>query len=270
MKKTRLLLIGKIALELILQEESLDPPFLRFAGDRAGRSADGPPFRLKVEEDLPIQAAELPEDSQPLSIFTGPEGVINFRTAALEGSLNIPTRMGTIRQTPGSRGYQAGLQILLSQLLVDHGRILIHGAGLEKQGSAFLFVGPSGAGKSTVAQLSALPMFSDEMCCIHTHRDAPPSLSGTPFGRCTLEAERPLTAIYWLEQAPVDALEPLHPAEALRLLFGQTVMGTGDSVHLARLFGLTAELVRRVPVHRLRFTLSRNFMGLINDTAYSN
>lgn len=258
------LTVGGARLDLDLPESSLDPAFLPFAEDLTGEPGEGPDFQVEIREDLPVPVVETaPGEYAGEALRSTPEGIVAFHSPAFTGSLDFGERRGTFRQTPGSRAYRAGLQVLLSHLLERRGRILVHGAGLVAGGSGWLFSGPSGAGKSTLARMSDLPVLNDELCCLHTGGNGTVTVSGTPFGFHTCAGEFPLTRIFWLEKSTADELGDWSPPDALNSLFSQTVSGAGDPAHLAGVFRRVADVVRRTRLHRLRFTRSRRFLDVI-------
>ncbi|MBP7866927.1 MAG: hypothetical protein KA419_13370 [Acidobacteria bacterium] len=269
MTETFRLSLSGARLDLRLPPASLDPSFARFKLHPSDPSTNGAVFTVAVEEDLSPPPAASALTGCPLTLLDGNPGVIAFDSPVFRGRLDLPGRRGAFHQTPGSRAYRAGLQILLSHLLESRSRILVHGAGLVDGETAWLFAGPSGAGKSTVAELAGRPLLNDELCCVGIDGESTPTLSGTPFGRCDLTGTFPLAGICWLEKSATDECEALPPAQALRLLLSQTVAGAGDPDHLSRLFRHTADLVRRSPVYRLRFTRSRQFMDVMDATRKS-
>ncbi len=287
--------IGGIRLGLSLREELLDPPFILYAHDQTDPQLSLPPdFHLTVLEDGPPPGPpppaamwhRLPADGElptehgqdaraTITLLSGDE--IRIDSPRFAGRLDLARGWGEFHQGRDTRDYRVALQVILSHLMVPRGGLLIHGAGLAQPpegaegpgggpgagAAGRLFVGPSGSGKSTVAALSEWPVLSDELCAVDVRHPGGPVLSGTPLGLCTTTAGFPLRGICLLEQSPRDELEPVAPASALPLLLAQTVGGAGEPGQCARVFERAADLVERVPVGRLRFTRSREFVRLM-------
>jgi len=247
--------IGGIRLALHIRAALLDPPFSFY------RTGTGPPvdFRLTVSEDQPPSDRPYvhhhPADIQQ----DGDE--IRVDAALFSGRLDMAAGEGLFHQLPETRDYRVALQIVLSRLLAGRGGWLAHGCGLVQEGQGWLFLGPSGAGKSTVAALADTPVLGDELCVVSGCDSAIPQLHGTPLGLSAAAGPVPLAGLFWLEQAPTDAVQPIPPADALPLLMSQMVSGGRESGHLARLAELAGRCLNNIELRRLRFTRSRNFMA---------
>jgi hypothetical protein len=69
-------------------------------------------------------------------------------------------------------GVMNGLMFVLSHRLISHGGLLLHGAAVQKDDNAVLFLGFSGAGKSTITHLCRPDVcFSDDGVIIRKERD---------------------------------------------------------------------------------------------------
>jgi len=93
-------------------------------------------------------------------------------------------------------------------VMVNRGRLMVHGAGIKKRKGGYLFLGTSGTGKSTVAALSSGDnVLSDDAtvievagCACHLH--------ATPFRQAGSEQSSPKRL--YLQQEKLDKLLFLH------------------------------------------------------------
>jgi hypothetical protein len=148
---------------------------------------------------------------------------------------------------------------LMHRLALGHG-IEVHALGLaDDDGSGYLFLGHSGAGKSTTARLwkqqSGVRLLSDDRIILRKQDDNI-VMYGTPWhgdaGVASPESA-PLTAIFLLEQAPVDELLPLSQTKATAELFARAFVP--HYLKSGIQFGLdfADEVTRSVPSSVFRF-----------------
>lgn len=178
-------------------------------------------------------------------------------------------------------------------LLHQRGLLPLHANAVEVDGEALAFLGPSGAGKSTLAMGFhdlGLRVIADDICVVRLAEDCSVQVSpGLPRFRLWQEAleatgrsaghyersyagdeqfnkfdvpidvegtarkDRPLRALYILEQGDRLAIERLHGIGAVEPVFANTYRGefvtaaNGASNH----WSTVMQLVRQVPVFRL-------------------
>lgn len=147
----------------------------------------------------------------------------------------------------------------------------LHASAVLKGGRAILFLGASGQGKSTLAAYSrhapgaGCQRIADDIVpcalvggvpCVRPHF---PQLKLAVEERYPLGADEnvPLGALVVLQptrEKPGTAIEPLPATAAVKALAEQTVAVSlfDRALHRAHL-GFVAEIVRAVPVHRLRY-----------------
>jgi len=153
-------------------------------------------------------------------------------------------------------------QILLTEALYAHGRVLLHAAGGDGPGGGVAFCGPSGAGKSTVTRLlGARPGYrflSDDRLFVdlpHTGREQL-RLHGTPWPGDAVVARAESTALdalCFLEHAPVTRLSALSPRAALERLLPVVTLPWFDRERIGDLIERCARLVSARPCYRLAF-----------------
>jgi hypothetical protein len=123
----------------------------------AGRPLRVEVRRAEVDYFVPPGFTRGPEDYRML---TAHDGRI-FRTTSyrLASWIDVAARRGVVafgrgELDPPLRAFENFLRSAVAWLAIDAGGFFLHGAGIVRGGSAFLFYGPSGAGKSTLAALS--------------------------------------------------------------------------------------------------------------------
>ena len=138
--------------------------------------------------------------------------------------------------------------------------IEVHALGVaDEDGSGYLFLGHSGAGKSTTAQLwkrqPGVRLLSDDRIILRQLGDEI-FMYGTPWhgdaGVASPECTR-LTAIFLLEQSPVDELQPLPQAQAAAELFARAFVPHYRKSALQFSLEFSDRVTRSVPNSIFRF-----------------
>ncbi|MHC5082187.1 MAG: hypothetical protein ACYTHN_24545, partial [Planctomycetota bacterium] len=162
---------------------------------------------------------------------------------------------------------------VLSTALAERGGLLVHGAGIVREGRGYAFLGLSGAGKSTVAVLSQGALLADDGLILRQGKEGF-RIFATPF--CQLRKENswekgvalgsaPLEGLIFLEKGAEHGLRPLAKPEAASILLQQLI-------HYFRLFPdgaaekgfhTVVDLVERVSPKRLQFKKDAGFWDLI-------
>ncbi len=149
-------------------------------------------------------------------------------------------------------------QILLSYLLGGTG-VIMHAAGFRVAGRGLVFAGASGAGKSTVSRLFAAhgatdPLSDDRIIVRRSGQGF--AAWGTPWpGEAKIAENRslPLDALFFLNQAPHNAVRRLAPGPALARLLPLVSIPWYDPEPLARSLAFCDELLTGVPAYELQF-----------------
>ncbi|HXK08469.1 MAG TPA: hypothetical protein VMT70_02370 [Vicinamibacteria bacterium] len=136
------------------------------------------------------------------------------------------------------------------------GGLPLHAAGVVMDGRGVVFFGPSGAGKTTVASTSPVPVLSDELVAVAPGRPFDLVRSGfwgeQGSGRRVEPA--PLALLVDLARGPRLRFTALRPAVAAGRLLASVPVPRAPSLW-SRVLAVGAELVRRVPVHRMEWAL---------------
>ncbi len=144
----------------------------------------------------------------------------DFRAA-----LDTAAGSGTLQASPREQCLDAFLRSLLSALLLRSGGLMLHSAGLVKNGRAYVFLGRSGAGKSTLSRLAAASgtaeVISDEINMLRPE-DGCWRAYGSPFwGEMRSEGRQgswPLGGVFLLKKARANRVSACGGPEALPLL----------------------------------------------------
>ena len=154
----------------------------------------------------------------------------------------------------------------------NHTDIIVHGAGISRKETGFLFCGPPGSGKSTVAGLSGKNSVLHDDMNIVSMVNGEIFLEGVPFNPKCIERQSgrvPLARIFSLYQAPAAGIDPLTPAAAVKKLLPETFLPltvTGRKTVGAFQILLTAlqKLCTAVPCYTLKFTKDASFWKIID------
>ena len=149
--------------------------------------------------------------------------------------------------------------VLMHRLALGEG-VELHALGLADQdGSGYLFLGHSGAGKSTTARLwmrqPGVPMLSDDRIILRQH-DGNYRMYGTPWhgdAGVASAGSAPLTAIYFLEQAPAHQILPVAPPQAAAELFARAFLPHYLKPGIEFTLHFLDELTRSIPCSIFRF-----------------
>lgn len=144
-----------------------------------------------------------------------------------------------------------------SEALLNHGRCILHGVALSREGRAWLITAPSGVGKSTQAKTlqelhpgefgiicgdrPVLRLTDDDTVMVH-----PSPWNGKENWHGADEA--PLEGIICLQRGVRNEIQVLSPREAALVVY-YSLIHNGSSVEkIENVAGFEAELLRRAPV----------------------
>ncbi len=146
----------------------------------------------------------------------------------------------------------------LESLLLQFGGLLLHSAFIRWQGRGILFSANSGVGKSTQADLwvqhQGAEVLNGDRAGLR-RVDGLWRAFGLPYAgssRVYRNESAPVSAIFMLEQAKINEIQPLTPGQALRKLYPQITIHGWDGDYVARILPLIEALVTSVPVYLLR------------------
>jgi hypothetical protein len=233
----------------------------RYQGFLASGPAD---WRIEIDcrpEQLPYSsAAVVRRDGAPTRFAA------NRRDFA--GTVDLGRRRAdVVVAEPDDVALNSFLRILYSLALVEARGLVVHAAGLIRNGRAYLFCGPSGSGKTTISRLSNdATLLSDELSIVRIV-DRGALCFGTPFrgelGLAGSDRGEALAGIYFLRHGPRHATAPIKPSEALRRLLPNVLFFVKDGAVTATVFEIASTLVESVPCFELSFRPDPAFWEVI-------
>ena len=199
----------------------------------------------------------------------GDAGRLTFReeTLTLEGSVfegRYDRRRGSgwLRQPPSLRILHRFVSAVYAVELPSRGGLLVHSAGVARNGAAYCFFGPSGSGKTTLARRHRRGVLSDEVVAIRLEESGPVAY-GTPWRGRNLSAR--LRGLFRLSRQGTLSLRPLSPAAATRELLNNLFLPMPDRQLTETVLEAIDRLVGAVPVFELSVLRGRPFWPLIDD-----
>lgn len=146
---------------------------------------------------------------------------------------------------------------LFTPALILRGGLMIHASSIEWNGHGVIFPAPSGTGKSTHVHLwqkryGVTILDGDQTSCRLV--DGVPVVFGLPWCGTSGEfvnASRPLRAIVFLEQAPLNSIARLTSNEAAVRLFARCFMHMSNEAMTDRALQTIQEIVGRTDCYLL-------------------
>lgn len=151
-------------------------------------------------------------------------GALTLARGDFRAELDLRSGKGCLAAAPKEQTLDAFLRSLVSALLLRSGGLVLHSAGLVKNGKAYLFPGRSGAGKSTLSKLAAAAgavVISDEINLVR-REGARFFVYGSPFwGEMRADGRPgrwPLGGVLLPKKARANRLRPCTPGKLLKTL----------------------------------------------------
>ena len=148
------------------------------------------------------------------------------------------------------------LHRLVSESLVDHNVLLMHGSAISLDGNAVIFTAPSGTGKSTHSKIWK-KIFNDRVEYINDDKpflkfvDEGIYVFGSPWnGKHKLgkNTHAPLKAIVWIKRGDINSIKKLD--DPFELLLTQ-VYRPEDRFALLKMLDLMGRLIDDIPFYEL-------------------
>lgn len=197
------------------------------------------------------------------------DGRLTFESYFEAGSVDIATGQGELLMAPCSN-IENFLRVLYSWRCIYRDALLIHAAGVIKDGKAFAFFGPSGSGKTTVARLSLdHTVLSDDLVIIKK-RNGDYKAYGVPFRGDIPEAphtnaQANLHGLLWLAKDTSHFTKPLSHSRAVAELISCVPFVVEDPIMSQRAIDICTDLVASVPVKELHFHRDKGFWRVIDE-----
>ena len=171
------------------------------------------------------------------------------------------------RGDPVHRAVENFLRVVCAHWFVRRGGLMVHAAGVVRDGRAYLFFGPSGSGKTTVTLLSeGCTILGDDLILLRAGESGFEACA-VPFRGLyreppSTESAFALAGLFRLVKDSEDFVAELPPSRGAAELLGSLpfVMESGQG---ALAIEIASQIVRTTPVRRLHFRKSANFWSLI-------
>lgn len=167
------------------------------------------------------------------------------------------------------------LRVVFAHMAIERGAMLLHGAGVVRDGKAWIFFGPSGAGKTTVTTLSGgAHVLSDDLVMIVPGEAGRFAACSVPFRGlltppATVDRCFPLGGMFRLVQDTEDRIEPLELPLAVGALVQSLPFVTEGASAMPAVLGVASAVASSVPVSRLHFRKGPGFWKVIDDVELS-
>ena len=197
-------------------------------------------------------------------------GIVSFTSYLENGYFDTNNLQGELTLAPEAH-VENYLRVVYAHLCLRHNSLLLHAAGVIRQGLGYVFFGPSGAGKTTTSRLAAASadVLSDDLVILREHEDGY-HLYGVPFKGELSDAPRanqtaPLQAIFRLRQDRRHAVESLSRIIATAELAGAAPFVNGAPTLAGQLLAVCNHVAGAVPVQALHFRRDDGFWLVIDE-----
>jgi hypothetical protein len=215
-------------------------------------------MRVDLTVEGALHAWQIPE------IAFGPDG-LRLMAPGVDGFIPTQGAAGHLALAIGQplEGIEYFLRVCYAVLAYKAGGLMVHGAGIVRDGRGFIFFGHSGSGKTTVARHSAEHLVLNDDLVIVLPRGETWWIYGTPFWNLDQvppqPGSAPLAGLFRLVQAKSVYLQPMTPALALAELLANLPVLPADQNWNAALMARGLELLATCPARQLHFLPDGSF-----------
>ena len=162
------------------------------------------------------------------------------------------------------------LRVLYAWLCLEHEALLVHSAGVLRNGNAYVFFGPSGSGKTTITRFSLDHIVLSDDLVIVKKKDGRYYACGVPFRGEAMEAPRTnacgeLGGLFRLQKGPEHRIKRLASAKALGELVGSIPFVVDKGGRAGAVMTIAADIIDSVPHGELWFHRDPGFWSVIDD-----
>lgn len=161
------------------------------------------------------------------------------------------------------------IRVAFAAALGWRGEILLHAAGILRNGAVHIFFGPSEAGKSTISSLKGGGLALSDEAMLLCMRDGIAYAQGTPFWGeiCGGESSAslfPVAGLYLLCKSGEIRLERMRASLAAAQILANAHSASPDSISARLLEETAATVAEKVPCFTLHFTRDEGFWRMID------
>lgn len=198
------------------------------------------------------------------------EGVLFFSAPGYEGFINEKSGEGklTLSSVQPIEEIDYFVRMVFALLAHAAGGVLLHTAGIIRDGQAYLFFGHSGSGKTTVCRVSQPEhqILNDDLILLLPQENRWRAY-GTPFWNPTQvkpnASSAPVAALYLLTQADQVFTQSLPRGRSLAALISNVPIIPQDLSRNQRLLDTLSDLQQAVPISELHFLPDNSFWNVI-------
>lgn len=166
------------------------------------------------------------------------------------------------------------LRVAFAHLALEKGALLLHGAGVVRDETAYVFFGPSGSGKTTVTTLSKGARILSDDLVILVPTDGGYAASSVPFRGlmtppATSDGAWPLAGLFRLVKADEDRVEPLDAPHAVGELIQSLPFVTDCAGAMPKVLKVATDVAGTTPVSRLHFRKDAGFWRAVENVGRS-
>jgi hypothetical protein len=197
---------------------------------------------------------------------------ILFQRSDFAGWIDVEARQGRsiLWKNMEPFAIESFLRICYSFLAVEHNGLLLHSAGVIREGNGYIFPGISGTGKSTIASLATDKeiVLSDEMVMVKKVKENYLVYS-TPFygtnGSAELNSSAPLKAAFLPVKDDKVFIKETRPSRALAKLLASVLFFGQEPRSNQRLMDISADVIAQIPFYEMHFQRDTSFWECIDE-----
>jgi len=197
---------------------------------------------------------------------------ILFQRSDFAGWIDVEARQGrnVLRKNMEPFAIESFLRICYSFLAVEYDGVLLHSAGVIRDGNGYIFPGISGTGKSTIAGLATDReiVLSDEMVVVRKVKGSYLVYS-TPFygtnGSAELNSNAPLKAVFLPVKDNKVFIKETKPSRALAKLLASVLFFGQEPRFNQRLMDISADMIAQIPFYEMHFQRNTSFWERIGE-----
>jgi hypothetical protein len=197
---------------------------------------------------------------------------ILFQRSDFAGWIDVEARQGrsVLRKNMEPFAIESFLRICYSFLAVEHGGLLLHSAGVIRDGNGYIFPGISGTGKSTIAGLATdrETVLSDEMVVVRKVKGSY-LVYNTPFygtnGSAELNSSVSLKAAFLPVKDNKVFIKETKPSRALAKLLASVLFFGQEPRFNQRLMDISADMIAQIPFYEMHFQRNTSFWERIGE-----
>ncbi len=162
------------------------------------------------------------------------------------------------------------LHVPIEEVLLAHGRFILHSSYVVTKYGAILFSGNSGVGKSTQADLweayEGSQIINGDRSIVRKAEDGSWYAYGSPYAGSSqkyIQRKEKIAAIIFLEKGSENHIKEMNVGCAFRNLLFQISMNNREADMANQLFDLAERMIQEVPVYQLVCTPDQRAVDVV-------